>query len=107
MTNQSILIEHSGASKTTGFVAVDDTNKLVVASIQGTSISSNPIDILTDIDIIRVNTNLCGTANKNDGCEIHLGFWTAMNDVLGAVKTEVTNALKTHPGYKVISYVNP
>jgi putative lipase involved disintegration of autophagic bodies len=82
---------------------VDDTNKLVVASIQGTSISSNPIDILTDINIIRVNTDLCGTANTNDGCEIHLGFWVAMNDVLDAVKTDVTNVLKTKPGYKVIS----
>jgi hypothetical protein len=85
---------------------VDDTNKLIVASIQGTSISSNPIDILTDINIIRVNTDLCGTANTNDGCEIHLGFWVAMNDVLDAVKTDVTNALKTHRGYKVIAYAN-
>ncbi|TVY82331.1 Lipase [Lachnellula suecica] len=92
-----------GKTKTTGFVAVDDTNKLVVVSIQGTAIRSNPIDIVTDIDAIRVNTDLCGNTTANDGCEIHQGFWNAMNDVQDIVKSTIAGALATHPNYTVIS----
>jgi hypothetical protein len=65
----------SGLSRTRGYVATDDTNKMIVVAFQGTSLfDKNPEDIITDISIERVKSNFCGLANKLDGCEIHLGF---------------------------------
>ncbi|KAG9230053.1 Alpha/Beta hydrolase protein [Amylocarpus encephaloides] len=94
----------AGASKTRGFVAVDDTNKLIVVSFQGTSLlDENPADIITDLTLNRVKTNFCGTANTKDGCEIHEGFFKAANDAQVVVKPAVAAALAFHPGYKVVA----
>lgn len=46
---------------------------------------------------------MCGTANQNDGCEIHEGFWHALLDVQVYVKASVVNALRAHHNYKVIA----
>jgi predicted lipase len=73
---------------------------LIVVSIQGTA---NIEELETDLDFPRVKTSLCGTANTNDGCEIHQGFWNALLDVQVTVKANVVSALKSNPGYKVIS----
>jgi len=89
-----------GGTNTSGFVALDNTNKLIVISIQGTA---NIEDLETDLDFPRVKTSLCGTFNTNDGCEIHQGFWNALLDVQVAVKANVVNALKAHPGYNVVA----
>lgn len=99
-----MLKYHSiGETNTAGFVAIDNTNKLIIVAIQGTSIASNPIDVLTDIDLIRDKTDLCGTANTNDGCEIHSGFWQATNDVFSLVEINVNLALALHPDYKIVT----
>lgn len=98
-----MLIVCSGDTRTTGYVAVDDTHKLIVVSIQGTSISSNPIAVLTDLDVDRDRTSICGSANKNDGCEIHGGFLNAAMDSLSPVKTAVANAKTAHPDYKIVT----
>ncbi|TVY43425.1 Lipase [Lachnellula subtilissima] len=60
-------------------------------------------DMQTDLDFPRVKTSMCGTANPNDGCEIHQGFWKALLDVQVDVKASVVNALKSHPNYKVVA----
>ncbi|RDL39227.1 uncharacterized protein BP5553_03567 [Venustampulla echinocandica] len=91
----------AGGTRTTGYVTVDDTHKLIVVSIQGTSISTNPIDVLTNLDVERDKTSICGTANKNDGCSIHGGFNNAANDALGPVKAAVATAKAAHPDYKI------
>jgi hypothetical protein len=76
---------------------------VIVVAFQGTSLfDKNPADIITDISIERVKTNFCGTANKNDGCEIHLGFRNAAIDTQDVVKRAVASALLTHPGYRVV-----
>jgi predicted lipase len=93
----------SGNSKTRGYVATDDTNKMIVVAFQGTALfDGNPADIITDIDFDRVKTNFCGAANKNDGCEIHEGFRNAAIDAQDVVKRAVATALTTRPGYKVV-----
>ncbi|KAF4637584.1 hypothetical protein G7Y89_g505 [Cudoniella acicularis] len=91
-----------GESDTKGFVAVDDTNKMIVVSIQGTARKSNFDSVLTDLKIARVKTDLCKTANTKDGCEVHKGFYKAAMDVQGIVQGNVTAALASHPDYKVI-----
>ncbi|KAH8687608.1 Alpha/Beta hydrolase protein [Tricladium varicosporioides] len=92
-----------GFSNTTGFVAVDDTHKLIVISIQGTQAKTNLASVLTDLQIDRVNTPLCGTANKNDGCEVHMGFYNAALDVQATVTKAVATAKAAHPDYKVVA----
>lgn len=98
-----ILTFPSGFSNTTGFVAVDDTHKLIVISIQGTQAKTNLASVLTDLQIDRVNTPLCGTANKNDGCEVHMGFYNAALDVQATVTKAVAAAKAAHPDYKVVA----
>ncbi|KAE8445677.1 hypothetical protein EG329_012975 [Mollisiaceae sp. DMI_Dod_QoI] len=92
-----------GETQTAGYVAVDNVNQLIIVAIQGTSIASNLLDILTDADIVRHQTDLCGTANTNDGCEIHDGFWRAAKDVQPLVESIVEVALASHPSFKIVS----
>ncbi|KAF2796088.1 alpha/beta-hydrolase [Melanomma pulvis-pyrius CBS 109.77] len=81
-------------TEATGFVAVDDTNQLIVVSFRG---SYSPEDWATNLDLGVVNTNLCS------GCTAHRGFWNSWlksrDRVLAAVKT----SLQAHPKYQVVS----
>ncbi|KAI1452699.1 alpha/beta-hydrolase [Annulohypoxylon moriforme] len=76
-----------------GFVASDDTNKLIVASFRGSSSIRNWI---ADLSFILVSCDLVS------GCLTHAGFLTAYNeiatDLLAALKTEVA----AHPTYKIV-----
>ncbi len=92
-----------GISNTTGYIARDDSNKLIIIAIQGTSVSTNPSSVLSDIDLIRVKTNLCGTANTHDGCEIHMGFWIAATDIQVVVMTNLALAMAANPSYKTVT----
>jgi putative lipase involved disintegration of autophagic bodies len=88
---------------TAGYVAIDQINQLIIVAIQGTSISSNPINILTDADLHRDQTSLCGAANTVDGCLIHDGFWQARNDVLQIVETSINAALAMNPNFRIVT----
>jgi len=93
----------AGGSRTRGYIATDDTNKMIVVAFQGTSpFDENIRDIVTDLNIDRVQTNFCGTANKADGCEVHEGFRNAAIDAQDVVKRGVASALVAHPGYRVV-----
>jgi putative lipase involved disintegration of autophagic bodies len=61
------------------------------------------MDILTDINLIRSKTDLCGKANKKDGCLVHDGFHSAMKDAAVVVVPAVEAALKKYPNHKVIA----
>ena len=98
-----MLKARSGGSRTRGYIATDDTNKMIVVAFQGTSpFDENIRDIVTDLNIDRVQTNFCGTANKADGCEVHEGFRNAAIDAQDVVKRGVASALVAHPGYRVV-----
>lgn len=76
---------------------------MIVASFQGTKPGdSNIQDLLSDINIDRVETDICGTANTNDGCKVHEGFLNAGKDALGPVTTAVKAALVKNPTYRVV-----
>lgn len=102
--NASVLNAfQAGSTKTLGYVAVDPTNSLIVCAIQGTQVSTNPVNVLTDVDIIRSKTDLCGDANTTDGCLVHDGFHNAMQDAATVVLPAVQAALQEYPDYKVIT----
>ncbi|KUJ18390.1 alpha/beta-hydrolase [Mollisia scopiformis] len=92
-----------GITQTAGYVAIDRSHQLIIVSIQGTSIASNPIDALTDLNIARSKTTLCGKANTVDGCLIHDGFWQAANDVLPIVETTINISLAMNPDFKIVT----
>lgn len=76
---------------------------MIVASFQGTKPGdANIQDVLSDINIDRVTTDLCGTANTNDGCKVHEGFFEAAKDARGPVTTAVKAALVKNPTYRVV-----
>lgn len=93
----------AGSSDTLGFIATDSTNGLIVVSFQGTAVSTNPLDIITDVDIIRTESDLCGSANTNDGCLVHSGFLGAMQDAATVVVPAIQALVQANPSYKVVS----
>ncbi|OCK83464.1 putative extracellular lipase [Lepidopterella palustris CBS 459.81] len=86
--------ENSLITDVTGFVAVDNTNELVVVSFRGSASIKNWI---TDLDFTTVATDICS------GCTAHQGFWNswveARSNVLAAVKSVAT----ANPNYQVVA----
>lgn len=70
---------------------------------QGTSTGTNIIDVLTDLDIIQTESTLCGTANTNDGCRIHNGFLTAMQQSYALVLPVLKTAVAANPAYRIVA----
>lgn len=96
------ILSRTGSTKTLGYVALDSKNKLIVVAIQGTQIWSNPIDVITDGDLLQVKSNLCGSSASHDGCSVHKGFLEAMEDASTVVVPAVQEALKANPSFKVV-----
>jgi Predicted lipase len=78
---------------TTGFLAVDETNELIVLSFRGSSSLDNWI---ADLDFIKTDVDLC------DGCEAHKGFWKSWESVADAVTAQIDSALSTYSGYTLV-----
>lgn len=93
----------AGFSKTIGYVAIDKVNSLLIISIQGTSMDSNPVDFFTDIDFLKQSTDLCGDANTHDGCQVHEGFYRAMLDAATVVTPIILLAAEQHPDYRIVA----
>jgi hypothetical protein len=73
-----------------------------VVAIQGTQIWSNPIDVITDADLLQVKSNLCGSSASHDGCLVHKGFLDAMEDASTVVVPAVQAAAKANPSFRVV-----
>jgi len=89
-----------GLSMTSGYVALDTVNEVIVASFQGTS---DDWDFLDDADIVRETTDLCGTANTHDGCLVHDGFYACATDTYTDVLDSIETALAANPTYKIVT----
>lgn len=77
----------------TGFVAVDNTNKLVVISFRGTQSFENEV---TDANYTRVESDLCPK------CLVHEGFWFSWTEARNATLTALAVVSKQNPTYKVV-----
>jgi predicted lipase len=78
----------------TGYVAVDDTNRLVVVSFRGSQSFDN---WMTNLQFDLVKTDIC------TGCTAHRGFWQSWVDSRTEVLAAIKGAAKTHPGYKLVT----
>lgn len=85
--------ENTVWADSTGFVAVDDTNKLVVLAFRGSESLSN---WRVNMDLFRELTDLC------EDCDVHTGFWHAWTEIRDRAKVRVLNALETHPDYRFV-----
>jgi predicted lipase len=77
----------------TGYVAIDNTNKLVVTSFRGSSSVDNWI---TNLEFGFVDTDLC------PGCTAHEGFWQSWLDARDDILAAIKNSSATNPTYKLV-----
>lgn len=77
----------------TGFIAVDDTNKLIVLAFRGTKSFSN---WRIDIKLLRAKTDYC------DKCHAHQGFYTGWKLIEADVVMKVAEQVKKYPDYKLV-----
>lgn len=90
-----VLTRNSKETSTdvTGYVAVDNTNKLIVVSFRG----SASIDAWrTNLEFDTVSTDICS------GCTAHRGFWKSWVDARDRVIPAVKQASTTFPSYSVV-----
>jgi triacylglycerol lipase len=90
-----------GSQKTTGYVAIDSTNELIVVVIQGTP-GLTSAEFIDNLELDRTDTTICGDADTNDSCEIHSGYLEAWQDVQSLVETALESATAEYPTYKII-----
>jgi len=77
----------------TGFVAVDNTNKLVVISFRGSASQKN---FLADAVYEKDETDLC------TGCYAHRGFWKSWAEARENVLGALISTAKQHPDYEMV-----
>lgn len=82
------------ATDVTGFVAADDTNRLIVISFRGSHSLDNWI---TNLQLDLIKTDLC------PGCTAHHGFWQSWLDSRKAVLDAIKGSANTRPGYKIVA----
>lgn len=82
-----------GVTDATGFVAVDNVNKLIVLSFRGTASLGNWIGN------INLDFNSFGACN---GCQVHAGFLSSWQDSKDQVVKALTQAKAQNPNYSII-----
>ncbi|XXH00603.1 hypothetical protein Hte_006951 [Hypoxylon texense] len=90
----TVLATFSGViTDVQGFVSTDDTNQLIVVSIKGSESIRNWI---ADLSFLTVPCDLV------DGCQVHVGFLTAYNEIAEELLAGVASATAAHPTYKTV-----
>lgn len=89
-------------SMATGYIAIDPTNDLIIVAFEGTPGLTDFISVLDDVEIARDDSTICGTANTNDGCEIHHGFLQVWSDAQDVVESALAIAVETYPTYSIV-----
>lgn len=81
------------ATDTTGFVAVDRTNRNVICTFRGSTSARN---WLSNLNFFPRPTDIC------PGCAVHEGFSRAVGEVRGRVVPGIRAALAANPGFDVV-----
>ena len=103
-TNNCPLVEEAGATTLsefedtphfddTGYIALDDTNKIIVLAIRGSVSKQN---WQADWDMIRTRINFCHE------CHVHRGFKNSWEEIKDAVMSNMKKAAELHPDYRII-----
>nr|AEE61324.1 lipase [Thermomyces dupontii] len=86
--------EDSGVGDVTGFLALDNTNRLIVLSFRGSRSLENWIG--------NINLDLKGIDDICSGCKGHDGFTSSWRSVANTLTQQVQNAVREHPDYRVV-----
>ncbi|KAL4972114.1 Alpha/Beta hydrolase protein [Aspergillus desertorum] len=78
---------------TTGYVAVDYTNHLIIIAFRG---SNSIINGISDIQFFFTATGIC------NGCDAHQGFWAGWQAARDIVFAAVGDAVTANPGFRVV-----
>ncbi|EJD04681.1 alpha/beta-hydrolase [Fomitiporia mediterranea MF3/22] len=84
---------------TQGYVTRDDERKEIIAAFRG---STDLQDFVTDLTFALADFSSPGVTGT-DGVKVHLGFMDAYNSVADTVISTVSDQLKAHPDYSLIS----
>ncbi|KAL8861065.1 MAG: hypothetical protein Q9178_002578 [Gyalolechia marmorata] len=77
----------------TGYIAIDNVNKMVVLAIRGSISKQN---WQADWNMLRGSTDFC------DDCRIHRGFRNSWQEIRDAVMENMKRAVERHPGYRIV-----
>lgn len=77
----------------TGFIAVDDTNRIIVLAFRGTKSLSN---WRIDMKVRRVKTDYC------EDCRAHHGFYIGWKLIEADVVLKVAEQVKKNPDYRLV-----
>ena len=83
-----------GVTDATGFVAVDDQNKLIVLAYRGSASLGNWIG---NINVGFNDFSVCS------GCQVHAGFLSSWNDSKDQIKSAIAQAKAKNPSYQIIA----
>lgn len=86
-----IEFENTTGADVTGFLAVDETNRLIVLGIRGSHSTAN---WKINFNFPRGRTDLC------DKCRIHRGYWKAWLGFRDTVRPQVLLLMKDYPDYR-------
>ncbi|KAF7677243.1 hypothetical protein GT037_005455, partial [Alternaria burnsii] len=92
-TVQFVVVLFTPGTDTTGFIAIDRTNRLIVVAFRGTA---SLLGWIIDFRFNRVPTTIC------DGCDAHQGFWDSWLSVRDGIFSTVKNAVAANPGFSVV-----
>ena len=81
------------ATDTTGFVAVDKTNRNIICTFRGSTSARN---WLNNLHFFPRPTDIC------PGCALHEGFSRSAGEVRGRVVPGIRAALDANPGFNVV-----
>ena len=86
--------ENTIGTDDTGFLAVDDTNKVIVLAFRGSVSSENWHQ---DLKMLKVHhLDLC------DKCHIHKGFWESWVQIRDEIKERVQQLVAAYPEYRFV-----
>lgn len=92
--NSVIEFQNTVHTDTTGYLAVDTTNKLIVLSYRGSESLRN---YLADVNFPLTDIDIC------TGCQGESGFWASHAESRGTVLPSVRATVAKYPTYKVIA----
>lgn len=93
LKNPTNPLPSGGATDTTGYLATDTTNKIIVLSFRG---SESVRNYLTDADFPLTTIDIC------TGCQGESGFWDAWSENRATILPSVTATVASYPSYKVV-----
>ncbi|KAB8274785.1 Alpha/Beta hydrolase protein [Aspergillus minisclerotigenes] len=86
--------ESSSYGNPAGYLAADETNKLLVLSFRGSADLANWV--------ANLNFGLEDASDLCSGCEVHSGFWKAWSEIADTITSKVESALSDHSDYSLV-----